>query len=132
MVRVENDGNCLYRAISYQVYGDVRHYKLVRQKCMDYVHLNGKYFIEFVDTDRYNGIRDYVEQNRRDKVWGDNLEIQAMAELYDIPVEIYEYKVQPERVFNEQATRSKVSQPGAILRLSFHRGNHYNAVVPKS
>lgn len=46
----------------------------------------------FIDSDRYNNIRDYIVENRRDKVWGDNLEIQAMAELYDIPVEIYEYQ----------------------------------------
>ena len=59
---------------------------------MDYVHLQGKYFMAFVDSDRYNNIRDYVVDNRRDKVWGDNLEIQAMAELYDMPVEIYEYQ----------------------------------------
>ena len=62
---------------------------------MDYVHLQGKYFIAFIDSDRYQNIRDYVADNRRDKVWGDNVEIQAMAELYDIPVEIYEYQIQP-------------------------------------
>ena len=76
---------------------------------MDYVHLNGKYFLAFVDTDRYAGITEYVQQNRQDKVWGDNLEIQAMAELYDMPVEIYEYNMQPERVFNQQGSRSKCS-----------------------
>lgn len=42
---------------------------------MDYIHLNGKYFISFVDTDRYQGIKDYVAQNRGDKIWGDNIEI---------------------------------------------------------
>jgi len=59
---------------------------------MDYVHLQGKYFMAFVDTDRHNSIRDYIVEQRRDKVWGDNLEIQAMAELYDMPVEIFEYQ----------------------------------------
>ena len=43
------------------MYGDVRHHKIVRQKCMDYVHLNGKYFLAFVDTDRYVGITEYVQ-----------------------------------------------------------------------
>lgn len=50
-----------------------------------------------------------------------------MAELYDIPVEIYEYAMAPKRVFNAGG-----NQPGvtAILRLSYHSQNHYNAVLP--
>jgi len=91
IVKIDNDGNCLFRAISFQVYGDVQHHKLVRQKCMDYIHLNGKYFAAFIDSDRYRSVSDYVKEHRKDKVWGDNLEIQAVAELYDLPVEIYEY-----------------------------------------
>lgn len=50
-----------------------------------------------------------------------------MAELYDIPVEIYEYTMEPKRVFNAGG-----NQPGvtSIVRLSYHSRNHYNAVVP--
>ena len=68
---------------------------------MDYVHLQSKYFGAFIDSDRYRTVKDYVVDNRKDKVWGDNIEIQAMAELYDIPVEIYEYSLEPARVFNQ-------------------------------
>ena len=42
----------------------------------------------------------YVAEMRKDKVWGDNIEIQAVAELYALPMEIYEYDIQPARVFN--------------------------------
>ena len=48
---------------------------MVRQKIMDYVHLQGKYFMEYVDTDKYSSIKQYVVENRKDKVWGDNIEI---------------------------------------------------------
>ena len=35
---MEGDGNCLFRAISDQVYnGDDSHYDLIRQSCMDYI-----------------------------------------------------------------------------------------------
>ena len=44
IVKQENDGNCLYRALAYQLYGDGRHHKVVRQKVLDYVHLQAKYF----------------------------------------------------------------------------------------
>jgi len=36
---------------------------------------------------------------RKDKIWGDNIEIQAMSELYGSPVELYEYDIQPSRTF---------------------------------
>ena len=67
---------------------------------MDYVHLQSKYFGAFIDGDRYSTVKEYVIDNRKDKVWGDNVEIQAMAELYDLPIEIYEYGLDPARVFN--------------------------------
>lgn len=42
---------------------------------MDYIHLQGKYFTAFIDKDRYSDIKDYIVKNRKDKCWGDNLEI---------------------------------------------------------
>jgi OTU domain-containing protein 5 len=35
---MEGDGNCLFRAVSDQIYnGDQSHYDLIRQYCMDYI-----------------------------------------------------------------------------------------------
>ena len=62
--------------------------------------MQGKYFMGFIDKDKYSTIQEYITENKRDKVWGDNIEIQAMAELYALPVEIYEYSMIPSRVFN--------------------------------
>ena len=91
--------------------------------------MQGKYFMGFIDKERYGSIREYVTENKRDKVWGDNIEIQAMAELYSLPVEIYEYNTIPARVFN-RGSQNQSTHPGLVLRLSYHSGNHYNAVVP--
>ena len=95
---------------------------------MDYIHLQSKYFSAFIDKDRYTDVKSYITANRKDKSWGDNLEVQAMAELYDIPVEIYEYSTSPVKTFNNNASRL-TSNPQATLRLSYHNGNHYNAIV---
>ena len=51
-----------------------------------------------------------------------------MAELYAMPIEIFEYTVTPARVFNKEKTRR--AKYGLFLRLSYHSKNHYNAVVP--
>lgn len=41
VVPVEGDGNCLFRSVSHQVYGDDSHHRLVRARCMDYMEVRG-------------------------------------------------------------------------------------------
>lgn len=40
VVPVEGDGNCLFRSVSHQVYGDDSHHRLVRARCMDYMEVS--------------------------------------------------------------------------------------------
>lgn len=42
VVPVEGDGNCLFRSVSHQVYGDDRHHRLVRASCMDYMEVRAR------------------------------------------------------------------------------------------
>lgn len=37
MKRMLEDGNCLFRAVADQVYGDSESYDLARQMCIDYM-----------------------------------------------------------------------------------------------
>ena len=37
IVEMDNDGSCLFRSISHQVYGTPDHHGLVREKCVDYM-----------------------------------------------------------------------------------------------
>lgn len=48
IVKEEKDGNCLFRAFSYQIYGDPKHHKLVRRKCMRYMQIERDKFKDFV------------------------------------------------------------------------------------
>lgn len=43
--RMLEDGNCLFRAVADQVYGDSEAYDLARQMCMDYMVI----FLNFPD-----------------------------------------------------------------------------------
>jgi OTU domain-containing protein 5 len=40
-------------------------------------------------------ITKYIEYKSKDGVWGDNIELQAFRELYNIPIEIYVYSTTP-------------------------------------
>ncbi|KAL3324895.1 hypothetical protein AABB24_038813 [Solanum stoloniferum] len=88
------DGNCLFRAVADQVYGDSEAYDLVRQMCIDYM------------------------------VYGNNVEIQALSEMYNRPIHIYSYSTEPINTFH--GSYNTDSPP---VRLSFHHGNHYNSLV---
>ncbi|KAJ1467185.1 hypothetical protein T484DRAFT_1859648 [Baffinella frigidus] len=78
---MDKDGNCLFRAISDQIYGDPGMHEEVREKCMNYLLAERDHFSNF-DFDRY------VARKRVNGVFGNNLEMQAMAELYNRPIEV--------------------------------------------
>eukprot|EP00960_Hanusia_phi_P046554 757897-Hanusia_phi.AAC.1 len=49
--RMKEDGNCLFRAISDQVYGDPEMHPEVRELCMDYLLAERGHFSQFVTQD---------------------------------------------------------------------------------
>ena len=48
---VIGDGNCLFRAVSDQVYGSEIHHNIIRQKCMDYIVVLKRFFSLFIEGD---------------------------------------------------------------------------------
>lgn len=118
--KMMEDGNCLFRAVADQVYGDSECYDVVRQMCIDYMEQERDHFSQFITE----GFTLYCKRKRRDKVYGNNVEIQAMYEMYNRPIHIYSYSTEPINIF--QGTYSADTPP---IRLSYHHGNHYNSLV---
>lgn len=99
----------------------------LREKCMDYIFACKDYFKDFVDRDIDGCIDAYCDRKRQDKVWGDDIEIEALSEIYRRPIEIYAYSSQPMRTFHESTEEGEETiEP---IRVSYHGRNHYNAVV---
>ncbi|KAJ0411189.1 hypothetical protein ATCC90586_008905 [Pythium insidiosum] len=126
---VEGDGNCLFRSVSHQIYGDDRHHGLVRRLCMDYMESEKEYFEPYVVGDMADFLR-YLAHKRRDGVWGDDPEIQAMCELYDRPAEVYAYDpthgFRKLRTFHDNSSLSRNRPP---ICLSYYGGGHYDSIV---
>lgn len=87
---------------------------------MTYLEQERTFFEQFVVGD-YD---QYLERKKQHGVWGDDLEIQALSEIYNRSVEIYAYRAQPMRTFHEEKRRG--SKP---IRLSYHGNEHYNSIV---
>lgn len=54
---------------------------------MDYIEECKDYFSEFIITP----IHDYIHFKRKLGTWGDEVEIQAISEIYNLPVIIFSY-----------------------------------------
>ncbi|KAJ9177900.1 hypothetical protein P3X46_009830 [Hevea brasiliensis] len=118
--RMLEDGNCLFRAVADQVYGDSEVYDLIRQMCIDYMERERDHFSQFITE----GFTSYCKRKRRDKVYGNNMEIQALSEMYNRPIHIYSYSTEPINIFH-----GSYNTDTPPLRLSYHHGNHYNSLV---
>ncbi|KAE8691729.1 casparian strip membrane protein [Hibiscus syriacus] len=118
--RMLEDGNCLFRAVADQVYGDSEAYDLTRQMCIDYMERERDHFSQFITE----GFTSYCKRKRRDKVYGNNVEIQALSEMYNRPIHIYSYSLEPINIFH-----GSYNTDTPPIRLSYHHGNHYNSLV---
>jgi OTU domain-containing protein 5 len=120
VVSMASDGNCLFRTVAHQVYGSCELHALVRRKCVEYVRAQKSFFRNFVFDEDFDS---YVSRMTFDGEWGGEVEIRAMGEIYQRPVEIYAYSVLPRQ-------RYAGPRPHAPpLRLSYHWNSHYNSIV---
>lgn len=124
--RMKEDGACLFRAVADQVYGDQDMHDVVRKHCMDYLVKNADYFSNYVTED----FTTYINRKRVSSCHGNHIEMQAMAEMYNRPVEVYQYSgtgpepLEPINTFH--GIHQTEDEP---IRVSYHRNVHYNSVV---
>ena len=82
-----------------------------------------EHFSQFVTGEPF---LQYVARTRQDGVHGNNPEIQASSELFNRPIEVFtpENGSSPLNIFHAEYKNGDVP-----IRLSYHDGNHYNAVI---
>ena len=120
---IEEDGNCLFRAMSHQLYGSQDHHKMIRERCCDYIELNRQYFEGFIANAAGNmTFSYYLHIMRSDREWGGNLELIALTELYRKTIEIYRSSPQPDHVFG---TGYSIARNEEIIRLHYRNCVHY-------
>ena len=121
---VMGDGNCLFRAVSDQVFGTEEFHSQIREVCMAYMRIERDFFKQFVvGGDEY--FDRYVEYKSLEGIWGDDLEIQILSEIYNRPIQLFAYSGIPMRTFHEVLDPNSRVQP---IRLSYHGQSHYNSV----
>lgn len=134
--------NLFFLSSNAQVYGDPELCDRTREQCMDHEVAHRDDFAQFVDEP----FDDYVARLRRNGEVADHPEIQAMAELYCRPVEVYAADSGKVRIFECGTDRSakspassssttdaeKSTAPPKLnppIRLLYIDGNHYNSII---
>lgn len=128
IMKMGEDGACLFRAVADQVYGDEEMHSLVRKLCCDYMTKNSDYFSQYVTEE----FPQYVDRKRRDHIQGNHVELQALSELFARPIEVYHYNSEPINIFQSGQEEDMLPEEEAI-RLSYHTtspldSGHYNSV----
>ncbi|GAA6046826.1 hypothetical protein JCM3770_005662 [Rhodotorula araucariae] len=85
------DGNCLFRALSDQLYGSPSMHHAIRQEICDYLAANPDKYRLFVDEDSVKGGFDgHVREMRQNGTYGTNIELSAFVARYRRPVKVYQ------------------------------------------
>ena len=109
---IEEDGNCLFRAMSHQLYGSQDYYEIIRKRCCDYIELERQYFEGFIgDIAGTLTSSNYLGNMRGNRTWGGNLELIAFSEMYRKTIEVYRSSLQPDHVFGRGYSSAQNEEP---------------------
>jgi OTU domain-containing protein 3 len=93
------DGNCLFRSLSDQLFGDYGHmyHSVVREAICNYMEGQKELFQQFLVLDEGNdssadaaSYEHYVQQMRQDGEWGGNIELIAASKLFHRNILVYQ------------------------------------------
>ena len=97
---------------------------MIRQFVCDYLEIEKDFFKPFISGGL--SIEKYIENMRKDKVWGDDLEIQIISEIYDVKIQIFSTSWTPIKTFNENPIEN-----AKCIRLLYLQFSHYETIHDK-
>ena len=84
------DGNCFFRALSYFLYGTQDHHLKVRNDIVQFISNHRTHFSALViNPQGEETIEHHIQNMKKPTFWASQVEIQAAADLYGVPLYIY-------------------------------------------
>jgi len=83
---IEGDGNCLFRAMSDQLYGHDRFHGAIRKAICAHMLANEEHYMAWITDDE--SFTSYVRRMTRDKEYGTHLELTAFQRMTQRPIRI--------------------------------------------
>lgn len=121
---VVGDGNCQFRALADQLYGDQGQHAAVRRAVADKLRLSRAFYAPYVPGDYDQYVRDVAT----DGTWGDHVTLQAAADALGVGISLITSFEDAEFVEIEPRGGRSSSR---VLWLSFWAEFHYNSLYSK-
>ena len=118
VVPMENDGNCLFRALAHPE----RDHAQVRARVARHLSRHWATYSGFVCEGEREG---YLRAMATPGVWGDELVLSAYSDLYDETVEVYQGAPSAPRLTRRYGQGGRSAAPRRVL---FSGGVHYDAL----
>lgn len=81
------DGNCLFRSLSRQLFGDPSKHLRVRHAAMLYISINRELYAPFLEEGMT--IDSYIAEMSQSGSWGGETELSAVANLFQVKIHVY-------------------------------------------
>eukprot|EP01062_Namystynia_karyoxenos_P055051 TRINITY_DN4573_c3_g1_i1.p1 TRINITY_DN4573_c3_g1~~TRINITY_DN4573_c3_g1_i1.p1 ORF type:complete len:1000 (+),score=170.64 TRINITY_DN4573_c3_g1_i1:82-3000(+) len=126
-----DDGNCLFRAVSLQLWNSQRQHEQLRQAVVNHIRGNmseyGSLFLDDAELDSY------LQRMARSGSWGDEVCLRAAADLLGVSIHVVQ-STEGSWYLCYEPQGSAEGQGGAERHvfLSYLAPVHYNGVVPSS
>ncbi|CAG8478049.1 4021_t:CDS:10, partial [Funneliformis mosseae] len=123
---ISGDGNCLFRSLSDQFYGNTKQHSKIRKEICAYLEENFDHFQFFVEDDKPFDY--HLAQMKKDGTYGGNMELVGFAQLYEVDIKIY----QPGTIYviegSEDNKSTKKAGTKKTLHIAYHNWEHYSSV----
>lgn len=124
--KMRDDGNCLFRALADQIWGDASRHAELRETACAELMLNRAHFEPYMNED----FDVYVATMSCDGTYATQLEIQAFANVFGKQILLYSDEGASEGVIEPIViTSASGGWKPPPVRLTYERGNHYNSIV---
>ncbi|TKA60997.1 hypothetical protein B0A49_09406 [Cryomyces minteri] len=149
---IRGDGNCLFNALSDQLYGTQTEHQAIRARVIAYMRQHAAYYKQFIDVHPGGGIRrnpkrknagaysspvnltaptdeeidrvfeGHLQSMARGGTYGDNMEISAFSSAYEVDVKIYQ------RDFAYMVSGAGEESQRDVAHIAYHMWEHYSSI----
>ena len=136
---VPSDGDCMYKSIQHQLslQGTEMPVDSLRAKTATFMRQHPHDFIPFLVSDKTGDMMSdqefgqYCDSVEGTKAWGGQIELQALTQVLETPIEVVQVDSPSVLVAVEGAAVSAQRLVISYHRHAYHLGEHYNSLVAK-
>ena len=137
--KVVGDGNCLFRALAFILYGTEDDRDKVKLCILEFEGQNGDLYREFVPEGN-TSLEDHIQALRKPNAWGTHFELKAAATVYQMDVRVFmqissttdyhELDFHPYKL-QHPLVKPPLAKEIDTLELCHTNNNHFDCIVDK-